>query len=141
MKGISEIIATILILLIVVGLAGTAYTYISSSLTSRTTKQIDVLDVSCSSQSTPQQVYITIKNLDPKLSINTSVDSLTVRGQSAPIQTVTWNSTSPGSPAIIGSNGGVVTANFTPSPAVTAGSSYNVRIVGPSNAVEKSAVC
>ena len=46
-KGISTIIATILLLIITIGLVGTAYVFISGMLVSRISKTIDVLDASC----------------------------------------------------------------------------------------------
>jgi flagellin-like protein len=48
MKGVSAIIATILMLIITIGLAGTAYIYISGVMTGRTAKTISLLDASCS---------------------------------------------------------------------------------------------
>ncbi len=47
-KGISAIIATVLLLLITIALAGTAYVYMSGMITGRTSKTISVLDASCS---------------------------------------------------------------------------------------------
>lgn len=47
MKGVSEIIANILMLIITIGLAGTAYVYISGMLTTKMEKTISVLDASC----------------------------------------------------------------------------------------------
>ena len=47
MKGVSEIIGTILMLIITIGLAGTAYVYISGLLTGKTEKTISLLDASC----------------------------------------------------------------------------------------------
>ncbi|MCX6821431.1 MAG: hypothetical protein NTW30_01500 [Candidatus Aenigmarchaeota archaeon] len=47
MKGISTIIASILLLIITIGLAGTAYIFISNLLTGSISKTISVLDVSC----------------------------------------------------------------------------------------------
>ena len=47
MKGISTIIASILLLIITIGLAGTAYLFISNLLTGTISKTISVLDISC----------------------------------------------------------------------------------------------
>lgn len=49
MKGISAIIATILLLLITIALAGTAYMYVSGMLTGKIQKTISVLSPQCSS--------------------------------------------------------------------------------------------
>jgi flagellin-like protein len=47
MKGISAVIATLLMLVITVGLAITAYGYIQNLFTTQTEKQIEVADASC----------------------------------------------------------------------------------------------
>jgi flagellin-like protein len=49
-KGISAIIATILLLLITIALAGTAYMFVSGMLGSRTTKSITVLSATCADE-------------------------------------------------------------------------------------------
>jgi len=46
-KGIAAIIATILLLMITIALAGTAYLFVSGMLTGRTSKTISLLDASC----------------------------------------------------------------------------------------------
>ena len=48
-KGVSAIIATILLLMITIGLAGMAYVFVSGMMTGRTSKTITVLDASCTS--------------------------------------------------------------------------------------------
>ncbi len=48
MKGISTVIATILMLMITIALSGTAYLYISGAFTQQTAAVIDVLDAVCS---------------------------------------------------------------------------------------------
>ena len=48
-KGVSAIIATILLLMITIGLAGMAYVFMSGMMTGRTSKTITVLDASCTS--------------------------------------------------------------------------------------------
>jgi len=58
MKGVSAIIATILMLVITIGLAGTAYVYISGMLTGKTAKTISLLDASC----TGSNIVIVISN-------------------------------------------------------------------------------
>ena len=52
-KGISTIIATILLLIITIGLAGTAYMFISGMLTSKISKTISILGSYCNA--TPGQ--------------------------------------------------------------------------------------
>ena len=46
-KGVSAIIATILLLMITIGLAGMAYVFMSGMMSGRTSKTITVLDASC----------------------------------------------------------------------------------------------
>ena len=50
-KGISAIIATILLLLITIALAGTAYIFTSGMLQGKTDKSISVLDAACTEDS------------------------------------------------------------------------------------------
>jgi len=59
-KGISTIIATIILLVITIGLAGTAYVFITGLLKNTFSKTINVLDVSCNPSNTPNQANITI---------------------------------------------------------------------------------
>jgi flagellin-like protein len=47
MKGISTIIATILLLIITIALAGTAYVFISGVLTGKISKTISIMGASC----------------------------------------------------------------------------------------------
>jgi len=47
-KGISAIIATVLLLLITIALAGSVFVYMSGMLTGKTAKTISLLDASCS---------------------------------------------------------------------------------------------
>jgi flagellin-like protein len=46
-KGVSAVIATILLLMITIALAGTAYVYMTNLLKNRTSKTITLLDASC----------------------------------------------------------------------------------------------
>jgi flagellin-like protein len=59
-KGISTIIATIILLVITIGLAGTAYVFISNLLRISFSKTINLLDLSCNPSGTPNQATITI---------------------------------------------------------------------------------
>ena len=52
MKGVSAIIATILLLMITIGLAGTAYVYISGMMTGKISKAISVIDAKCTLNAT-----------------------------------------------------------------------------------------
>lgn len=62
MKGISAVIATLLMLVITVGLAITAYGYIQNLFTTQTEKQIEVSDASCAAG--VSNYYVTVRNLD-----------------------------------------------------------------------------
>ena len=55
MKGISTIIATILLLIITISLTGTAYMFVSGMLTSKISKTISIMGASCNSSN-----YITL---------------------------------------------------------------------------------
>ncbi len=140
MRGISEIIATVLMLMIVVGLAGTAYVYIQGSLTQRAQTTIDILDVSCNTNVNPAEVDVILKNFDPRLSIDNLNTSLVVKWDNTPVPTsLTLNGWQP---AYVGA-GNVSIGNFTCTPFANcvAGSPHTLRIVGPGNAVEKPTSC
>jgi len=62
MKGVSAIIATILLLMITIGLAGTAYVYISGMMTGKMAKAISVLDASCINNGTYGNMTLVISN-------------------------------------------------------------------------------
>ena len=57
-KGISTVIATLLMLVITITLAGFAYTYISGVLTSRTAVSLDILEASC----VGDPISVTVRN-------------------------------------------------------------------------------
>ena len=61
MKGISEIIATILMLMITLGISGTAYLFIAGTLTQQT-QGLEILDTYCI-QGTKDNSSITLRNL------------------------------------------------------------------------------
>ena len=63
MKGISTIIASILLLIITIALAGTAYLFITNFLTSTISKTINILDISCYPfNSTSSNITIIVSN-------------------------------------------------------------------------------
>jgi flagellin-like protein len=59
-KGISTIIASIILLVITIGLAGTAYVFISNMLTSHFSKVINVIEVDCIPSPNNNRANITI---------------------------------------------------------------------------------
>ena len=85
MKGISAIIATLLMLVITVGLAITAYGYISGVFGKQTQKQIDVSDASCAPGA--GLYYVTLRNLDSFNNISTG--DISMRVDEAPV-TAVW---------------------------------------------------
>lgn len=131
MKGVSAVIATILMLMITIALAGLAYTYMLGLFAARTTKTIDVTDAGCRAGQT-LGYYVSIKNLDQTASITTASD-LTARvdGTAAALTNC--------APATIPAGG---TANCDLNiVGGTAGTFHKVRIIGPSNSAEEPAVC
>jgi len=62
MKGVSAIIATILMLIITIGLAGTAYMYISGVMTTRTAVTLSVSDVTCEGPASGDDMNIIVFN-------------------------------------------------------------------------------
>ena len=58
MKGISTVIATILMLMITIALAGTAYLYISGTFTQQTAVVLEILDATCSGD----PISVTVQN-------------------------------------------------------------------------------
>jgi len=74
MKGIATIIATILLLMITIALAGTAYLFVSGMLTGKTSKFISLLEVSCTSNN----ITIVVSN-DGTSSITNTASSKELR--------------------------------------------------------------
>ncbi len=99
MKGISEIIATILMLMITIGLAGTAYLFISAVF-SRGMQGIEIVDAFCIKETTGKDnSTIVVRNLG-----TTSIDKSSISVvQTSPVSTteVRWtpDTITPGSVA------------------------------------------
>lgn len=85
MKGISAVIATLLMLVITVGLAITAYGFITNMFSQQTDRQIEVADASCAAGAS--NYYITIRNLDSFNNI--SLSEISFRLDEVPT-TPTW---------------------------------------------------
>ena len=124
-KGISAIIATILLLLITIALAGSAYVYVSGMLTGKTAKTISVLDASC----TGSTITVVVSN-DGTTNITTSEIKFFVGN--AEDTTVTWNPNQPLAPHTT-----AVITDITG----TSGQANTVLIVSPSNAVREVVYC
>src|SRR3989344_5024501 len=134
MKGISQIIATVLMLMITIGMAGTVFVYLQSSLTGRVAKQISITDLTCNS-GTPGSVYVTVKNLDPKLSIKGTTE-LTFFFNNSPISVASW------APSSTINTVASSRANITcVAGSCDKGDTVNVKVVGPDNSAESDTVC
>jgi len=131
MKGVSAVIATILMLMITIALAGMAYMYLTGMFTSRTGKTIDITDAGCRAGQATNGYYVSIKNLDTTTPIVIATD-LTARidGNVVTIATCTGNI-----PA-----GGTVNCDLSIAGGA-AGSFHRIRIIGPANAAEEPANC
>ena len=123
MKGISEVVASLLILIITIGLAGLAYAYISGIFVSRT-QTISLLDSYCNSTG---DVTVILRN-DGSSTV-TGISVVPVDVQNCALQSPP-SSISPGS-----------TVTFTLATGCALGRTHTFRIVGPSNTLSVSAYC
>lgn len=123
-KGVSAVIATLLMLIITIGLAGLAYTYMSGIITGTAAKTIRLSGAVCDADT--NTVTVIIKNLDTTNSIAAGEVSVFIDG-------TTISGTVPSIPA-----GGQVTHSGT-STAATSGT-HTVRILGPANDDVKTGV-
>ena len=127
-KGISTVIATLLMLIITIALAGFAYTYLSGVLTAQTAKTVELIGaVDCI---TGTSHILTVKNLGTSAITAASEISVTVDGSAA---TCTWSS------ATLSSGGGISTCT-TGAAGVSAGS-HRIRITGPGNVLSGTSLC
>lgn len=131
MKGVSAVIATILMLMIVIALAGMAYMYLIGMFTARTGKTIDITDAGCRALAS-DGYYVSIKNLDTATAITISSD-LTARvdGNVAPLAGCSSSTIAAGT---------TVNCNITATGGA-AGTFHKVRIIGPANSAEEPAPC
>lgn len=118
MKGISAVIATILMLMITIGLAGMAYTYISGVFTAKTGKIVEISYTECVGTT----VTLGIRN-DGTTDMNLNELTITIGGTSC--------SASGGFPA------GKI--NITTCTGVSG--SNKIRIVGPANVATGTVYC
>ncbi|MBI2543134.1 MAG: hypothetical protein HYW24_03040 [Candidatus Aenigmarchaeota archaeon] len=73
MKGISTVIATILMLMITIALAGTAYLYISGTFTQQTGVVLELQDATCTSTQIQMQVANRGTSTSPQLTCSATV--------------------------------------------------------------------
>ncbi len=131
MKGVSTVIATILMLMITIALAGVAYIYISGMI-KVAEKQIKILDVTCTEQEGNAIYYVSIRNLDPRLTIASTDLTFFVDGALMNLNQVTLDDIPPGSTG---------RAMVSPGQPFQIGTPHRVKVVGPSNSEEQPAYC
>ena len=131
MKGISAIIATILLLVMTIGLASLAYTYFRGAILSTTSRLIEVTGGSCDADNGTYGYYVIVKNMDPVNNISGSDISVFVDG--APVS-VSWSNPS------IPADGGVSMGTIE-HPGGDRGTSHTIRVVGPTNEDTVTVTC
>ncbi len=133
MKGISTIIASIIMVVITIGLISVAYLYMSGLLTGRTATNIQLSDAYCTTG--PLTLYMIVKNLGTS-TISSNL-TFVLKG------TTVTSSISCDMP--MSANSYVLTAGNTTmcrgSPSNLATGSNELRIIGPSNAVGGPVPC
>ena len=129
MKGISVIIATIILVVITIGLVATAYIYISGLITSSTAKNIELVHAFCYKNETTNKYDMTliVKNIGTT-KISTSNISVFVDGKKQ--EGMSW---SPSGDLSVGDSASVVINQ-------TIGY-HDVSIVGPSNSISVRVQC
>lgn len=127
MKGISAVIATILMLMITIGLAGMAYTYISGIFTAKT-QALEAIDSYCVTNTTGTFAFFAVRNSG---TADIGSDQLN-------IVSINEDCTTDPSVAITITAGS--TATLTAS-TCDRGRPHTYRLRGPSNVVELSAYC
>lgn len=132
MKGISTVLATLLMLIITIALAGVAYAYISGIFQTKATKLINVVDSSCSANT---GFFITVKNLDSFNEIDTSEIIVRVNDTTVTSDNISWD------PETISANSGTSIATIKCPVCASAGTAHRIRVIGPSNTEQSTAFC
>jgi FlaG/FlaF family flagellin (archaellin) len=127
MKGISTIIATIIMVVITIGLIGVAYLYMSGLISGRTATNIQLADAYCRGT-----LFMLIKNIGTT-SIATQIN-VVIRGQTVAAASITCNPAFP-----LGAGNTTMCSNTTLVNLVTGPN--EIRIIGPSNAVGGTINC
>jgi len=141
MKGVSAVIATILMLMIVIALAGMAYMYLIGMFTSRTAKTIDITDAGCiANGGNGSAFYVSIKNLDTSTPVPLNQLSVRIDGVLEAFNT-TSNSAVCANAASIPISETVNCDILSGATSTAAGSFHRVRVVGPANSAEEPANC
>ena len=130
-KGVSAVIATILMLMITIALAGMAYMYISGIFTAKTGIVIEIDETATSCSGTTITVYV--RNMG---TISTTADKVTISGTKPDGSAIT--STTCGASTTTLTAGGAAVACAT----VTGGAGTNTIVVsGPTNTVRGTVYC
>ena len=129
MKGISTIIATIMMVVITIGLISVAYLYMSGLITSRTVANIQLVDAFCTSRT----LNMLIKNIGTT-AIDPSKMSFVVRGSN--VTNINCDMTS------LAAGVSMMCKNLTiMSPNQMVIGPNELRVIGPSNAVGGTVNC
>ena len=135
MKGVSTVIATILMLMITIALAGMAYVYLSGLVPGTMGKMISVTSATCSNAT--GKYYVVIRNQDPRLSMDFSTElTIFIDGIPVPPSDISW------SPKTVGpGETSTATINESSNYLTTPGTMHKITVTGPTNSEEKSAFC
>ncbi len=129
MKGISAIVATLLILIITIGLAGLAYSYISGVFTTKT-KTISLVDAFCAPDENGDNVaHFVIRNEGTTAITHTELSVVKTGSSPCDLKISTGLTIKPGSTVMLNTTGDCGTG------------SVSFRLIGPSNAIQLNAYC
>ena len=152
MKGISAVIATLLMLVITVALAITAYGFITGIFTQQTSELIEIGDVTCIEDANvgavaPHGVFnIVIRNLDEFQTVSVNQISISIDGTPIPLTHMLSRSAEPipvngGSTVIaLGGNDTAGPPPGLPSVVRAANGAHQVRVLGPSGRAQVATV-
>ena len=127
MKGISVIIATIILVVITIGLVATAYIYISGLITGSTAKNIELVYASCNRVDGTGNMTIIVKNIGTT-TFSPSNISVFVDGSK---KSVTWD---PSTDLSVGDSTSTTVSGLDLG-------YHDVSIVGPSNSISVRVQC
>jgi len=123
MKGISAVIATILMLMITVAMVGVAYMYISGMFTTRTAQAISIASSDCAGG----DINILIRNDGTEI---VTLDAITISLDGA------------AGAACVAAGGNLAAGSMASCTAIEAAAgSHTIRIVGPANAITGTIQC
>ena len=126
MKGVSAIVATLLMLIITIGLAGLAYSYISGVFTTKT-KTLSLVDAFCAPENGKNVAHFVVRNEGTTNITSTELTVINTGGNCDDLSQMTAN-ISAGSTVMLnasGCNPGTV----------------SIRLIGPSNAIQLNTYC